>query len=56
MAFEFKLPELGEGLAEGEIVKWDVKPGDDIKEYTPCLKFKVIKVSRKFLHRFQEKF
>lgn len=32
MAFEFKLPELGEGLAEGEIVKWDVKPGDDIKE------------------------
>ncbi|QWA32066.1 hypothetical protein KIH21_08830 [Lacticaseibacillus paracasei subsp. paracasei] len=30
--FEFKLPELGEGLAEGEIVKWDVKPGDDIKE------------------------
>ncbi|TLF40109.1 dihydrolipoyllysine-residue acetyltransferase [Lacticaseibacillus zeae] len=32
MAFEFKLPELGEGLAEGEIVKWDVKPGDEIKE------------------------
>lgn len=32
MAFEFKLPELGEGLAEGEIVKWDVKPSDDIKE------------------------
>ena len=25
MAFEFKLPELGEGLAEGEIVKWDEK-------------------------------
>lgn len=30
--YQFKLPELGEGLAEGEIVKWHVKPGDEIKE------------------------
>jgi len=27
----FKLPELGEGLAEGEIVSWRVKEGDSIK-------------------------
>lgn len=28
--FEFKLPDIGEGVAEGEIVKWHVKEGDDI--------------------------
>ena len=32
MAFEFKLPDLGEGLTEGEIVKWLVKMGDSIEE------------------------
>jgi len=32
MAFEFKLPDLGEGLTEGEIVKWLVKEGDSIQE------------------------
>lgn len=30
--YQFKMPELGEGLAEGEIVKWHVAPGDEIKE------------------------
>jgi pyruvate dehydrogenase E2 component (dihydrolipoamide acetyltransferase) len=30
--FEFKLPDLGEGVAEGELVKWHVKAGDLVKE------------------------
>ncbi|NBI31045.1 dihydrolipoamide acetyltransferase family protein [Chengkuizengella marina] len=30
--FQYKMPELGEGLHEGEIVKWNVKQGDTINE------------------------
>lgn len=30
--FEFKLPDLGEGVQEGELVKWHVKAGDVVKE------------------------
>lgn len=28
--YEFKLPDVGEGLSEGEIVKWHVGPGDKV--------------------------
>ncbi|MFF0580180.1 dihydrolipoamide acetyltransferase family protein [Streptosporangium saharense] len=28
---EFKLPDVGEGLLEAEIVRWHVKPGDPVK-------------------------
>ena len=31
MATEVKLPELGEGVTEGELVKWLVAVGDSVK-------------------------
>ncbi|PWI58493.1 dihydrolipoamide acetyltransferase family protein [Sulfoacidibacillus thermotolerans] len=30
--YEFRFPELGEGLHEGRIEKWLIKPGDEVKE------------------------
>jgi len=33
MAQEFKFPDLGEGIEEGQIVKWYVKEGDKIEEH-----------------------
>ncbi len=33
----FRLPDIGEGVAEAEIVAWHVKVGDHIKEDQPLL-------------------
>ena len=30
--YQFKFPELGEGIHEGEIVKWHIQVGDEVKE------------------------
>ena len=35
--FEFKLPDIGEGTAEGEIVKWHIKEGQSVKEDDPMV-------------------
>src|SRR5262245_30594674 len=35
--WEFKLPDIGEGVTEGEIVAWHVKAGDVVKEDQPMI-------------------
>src|SRR6266545_2686254 len=35
--FEFKLPDIGEGVTEGEIVSWLVEPGQTIAEDQPMV-------------------
>jgi pyruvate dehydrogenase E2 component (dihydrolipoamide acetyltransferase) len=35
--FDFKLPDIGEGVMEGEIVKWLVGPGDAVAEDQPMV-------------------
>ncbi len=43
--YEFKLPDIGEGIAEGEIVKWLVAEGDIIKEDQPLVEVMTDKVN-----------
>ncbi len=37
MAFEFRLPDIGEGVAEGEVVRWFVQEGDTVQEDAPLV-------------------
>jgi pyruvate dehydrogenase E2 component (dihydrolipoyllysine-residue acetyltransferase) len=37
VAYEFKLPDLGEGLTEGEIARWLVEAGQEIAEDDPLV-------------------
>jgi pyruvate dehydrogenase E2 component (dihydrolipoamide acetyltransferase) len=37
MAYEFKLPDIGEGVVEGEIVRWLVKEGEDVRADQPMV-------------------
>src|SRR6266571_5431208 len=45
MAREFKLPDIGEGVHEGEVVKWFVKEGDAVKENDPVVEVMTDKVT-----------
>jgi 2-oxoisovalerate dehydrogenase E2 component (dihydrolipoyl transacylase) len=35
--YVFKLPDVGEGVAEAEIMKWHAAVGDDIREEQPLV-------------------
>ena len=45
MVFEFHLPDIGEGVAEGEVVKWLVKEGAEVEENQPLVEIMTDKVN-----------
>ncbi len=45
MAYTFKLPDVGEGMAEGEIVRLLVQPGDTVAKDQPVIEVQTDKVS-----------
>jgi pyruvate dehydrogenase E2 component (dihydrolipoyllysine-residue acetyltransferase) len=45
MAYEFKLPDLGEGLTEGEIARWLVAEGDEVAEDQPLVEIQTDKTT-----------
>src|SRR5579871_6615116 len=45
MAYEFKLPDLGEGLTEGEVARWLVQEGQEIGEDDPLVEVQTDKAT-----------
>jgi pyruvate dehydrogenase E2 component (dihydrolipoamide acetyltransferase) len=45
VAYEFKLPDLGEGLTEGEIARWLVQEGQDVAEDDPLVEIQTDKTT-----------
>src|SRR2546430_13380545 len=45
VAYEFKLPDLGEGLTEGEIARWLVSEGQEIVEDDPLVEIQTDKTT-----------
>src|SRR5690349_16291986 len=45
MAYEFKLPDLGEGLTEGEVARWLVREGQEIAEDDPLVEVQTDKAT-----------
>lgn len=52
---QFKLPELGEGVHEGELIKWKVKPGDSVKYDQPLCEIMTDKATVEIPSAFQGK-
>ena len=45
MAYEFRLPDLGEGLTEAEIARWLVAEGDEVDEDQPLVEVQTDKTT-----------
>jgi len=45
VAYEFKLPDLGEGLTEGEVARWLVSEGDEVAEDQPLVEIQTDKTT-----------
>jgi pyruvate dehydrogenase E2 component (dihydrolipoamide acetyltransferase) len=45
MAYEFKLPDLGEGLTEGEVARWLVQEGQEVAEDDPLVEVQTDKAT-----------
>jgi pyruvate/2-oxoglutarate dehydrogenase complex dihydrolipoamide acyltransferase (E2) component len=45
VAYEFKLPDLGEGLTEGEIARWLVQEGEEVAEDDPLVEIQTDKTT-----------
>jgi pyruvate/2-oxoglutarate dehydrogenase complex dihydrolipoamide acyltransferase (E2) component len=45
VAYEFKLPDLGEGLTEGEIARWLVSEGEEVAEDQPLVEIQTDKTT-----------
>jgi pyruvate/2-oxoglutarate dehydrogenase complex dihydrolipoamide acyltransferase (E2) component len=45
MAYELKLPDLGEGLTEGEIARWLVSEGEKVREDEPLVEIQTDKTT-----------
>jgi pyruvate dehydrogenase E2 component (dihydrolipoyllysine-residue acetyltransferase) len=45
VAYEFKLPDLGEGLTEGEIARWLVEEGQEVGEDDPLVEIQTDKTT-----------
>src|SRR2546428_13235539 len=45
MPYEFKLPDLGEGLTEGEIARWLVSEGQEVAEDDPLVEIQTDKTT-----------
>jgi pyruvate/2-oxoglutarate dehydrogenase complex dihydrolipoamide acyltransferase (E2) component len=45
VAYEFKLPDLGEGLTEGEVARWLVREGEEVAEDDPLVEVQTDKTT-----------
>src|SRR5947209_8248101 len=45
MPFEFKLPDLGEGIHEAQVLAWKVTPGQDVAAFQPLVEVESAKAA-----------